>query len=203
MNELGLFPLPLVLLPTERVPLHIFEERYRELIGECLESDREFGLIYADDDGMRDVGTRARVTEVLARMPDGRMDILVEGRSRFRLLELTTGRGFQTGEVSPVEDEKDPSDSESIARAIGLFDRLRELTGSDLDVPDPGTAQLSFVLAGLVELAPDDKLQLLRDVSERSRMSRVCELLERALLTTQRVREAAERAVTNGRVHVE
>lgn len=203
MNELGLFPLPLVLLPTERVPLHIFEERYRELIGECLESDREFGLIYADDDGMRDVGTCARVTEVLARMPDGRMDILVEGRSRFRLLELTTGRGFQTGEVSPVEDEKDPSDSESIARAIGLFDRLRELTGSDLDVPDPGTAQLSFVLAGLVELAPDDKLQLLRDVSERSRMSRVCELLERALLTTQRVREAAERAVTNGRVHVE
>ena len=203
MNELGLFPLPLVLLPTERVPLHIFEERYRELIGECLESDREFGLIYADDDGMRDVGTRARVTEVLARMPDGRMDILVEGRSRFRLLELTTGRGFQTGEVSPVEDEKDPSDSESIARAIGLFDRLRELTGSDLDVPDPGTAQLSFVLAGLVELAPDDKLQLLRDVSERSRMSRVCELLERTLLTTQRVREAAERAVTNGRVHVE
>lgn len=203
MNELGLFPLPLVLLPTERVPLHIFEERYRELIGECLESDREFGLIYADDDGMRDVGTRARVTEVLARMPDGRMDILVEGRSRFRLLEVTTGRGFQTGEVSPVEDEKDPSDSESIARAIGLFDRLRELTGSDLDVPDPGTAQLSFVLAGLVELAPDDKLQLLRDVSERSRMSRVCELLERALLTTQRVREAAERAVTNGRVHVE
>lgn len=203
MNELGLFPLPLVLLPTERVPLHIFEERYRELIGECLESDREFGLIYADDDGMRDVGTRARVTEVLARMPDGRMDILVEGRSRFRLLELTTGRGFQTGEVSPVEDEKDPSDSESIARAIGLFDRLRELTGSDLDVPDPDTAQLSFVLAGLVELAPDDKLQLLRDVSERSRMSRVCELLERALLTTQRVREAAERAVTNGRVHVE
>ncbi|HET9461812.1 MAG TPA: LON peptidase substrate-binding domain-containing protein [Gaiellaceae bacterium] len=203
MNELGLFPLPLVLLPTERVPLHIFEERYRELIGECLESDREFGLIYADDDGMRDVGTRARVTEVLARMPDGRMDILVEGRSRFRLLEITTGRGFQTGEVSPVEDEKDPSDSESIARAIGLFDRLRELTGSDLDVPDPDTAQLSFVLAGLVELAPDDKLQLLRDVSERSRMSRVCELLERALLTTQRVREAAERAVTNGRVHVE
>lgn len=203
MNELGLFPLPLVLLPTERVPLHIFEERYRELIGECLESDREFGLIYADDDGMRDVGTRARVTEVLARMADGRMDILVEGRSRFRLLELTTGRGFQTGEVSPVEDEKDPSDSESIARAIGLFDRLRELTGSDLDVPDPDTAQLSFVLAGLVELAPDDKLQLLRDVSERSRMSRVCELLERALLTTQRVREAAERAVTNGRVHVE
>lgn len=203
MNELGLFPLPLVLLPTERVPLHIFEERYRELIGECLELDREFGLVYADDEGMRDVGARARVTEVLARMPDGRMDILVEGGSRFRLHELTTGRSFHTGKVSPVEDEEDPADSESIARAIGLFDRLRELTGSDLDVPDPGTAQLSFVLAGLVELAPDDKLQLLRDVSERSRMSRVCELLERALLTTQRVREAAERAVTNGRVHVE
>ncbi|MGH3065223.1 MAG: LON peptidase substrate-binding domain-containing protein [Gaiellaceae bacterium] len=203
MSELGLFPLPLVLLPTERVPLHIFEERYRELIGECLESDREFGLVYADDDGLRDIGTRARVTEVLARAPDGRMDILVEGGRRFRLLELTSGRSFQTGEVSAVEDEDDPADSESIARAVGLFDRLRDLTGSDVDVPDPGSEQLSFVLAGLVELPPDDKLQLLRAVSERSRMARVCELLESALVTTQHVREAAERAATNGRVHVE
>ena len=65
MTEIGLFPLPLVLLPTERVPLHIFEERYRELIGECLDSGDEFGLVYADDDGVRDVGTRARVAEVL------------------------------------------------------------------------------------------------------------------------------------------
>lgn len=203
MIELGLFPLPLVLLPTERVALHIFEERYRELIGECLDSGDEFGLVYADGDGLRDVGTRARVTEVLARLPDGRMDILVEGGDRFRLLELTTGRSFQTGRVAPVEDDDDPAGRATVERALGLFDRLRELTGSDVDVPEEGASQLSFVLAGRVEFSPGDKLELLNDVSERSRMTRVCDLLENALETAQRVRGAAERAATNGRVHLE
>ena len=202
MSELGLFPLPLVLLPTERVPLHIFEERYRELIGECLDSGDEFGLVYADDDGVRDVGTRTRVTEVLARLADGRMDILVEGGDRFRLLELTTGRSFHTAEVSPVEDDEDPAGVESIARALGLFDRLRELTGSDVDVPEADAPQLSFVLAGRVAFPSDDKLELLRDVSERRRMDRVCALLETAMATARRVRGAAERAATNGRVHL-
>jgi Lon protease-like protein len=202
VTELGLFPLPLVLLPTERVPLHIFEKRYRELIGECLDSGDDFGLVYADDDGVRDIGTRARVTEVLARMADGRMDVLVEGGDRFRLLELTTGRSFHTGAVAPVEDEEDPAGPESIDRALGLFDRLRELTGSDVDVPEPDTAQLSFVLAGRVELPADDKLLLLRDVSERSRMDRVCQLLEDASSMAQHVRGAAERAATNGRVQL-
>ena len=203
MSELGLFPLPLVLLPTERVPLHIFEERYRELIGECLDSGDDFGLVYADDDGVRDVGTRARVTEVLARLADGRMDILVEGGERFRLLELTTGRSFHTAEVSPVEDDEDPAGVESIARGLGLFDRLRELTGSDVDVPEADTPQLSFVLAGRVAFPPDDKLELLKDVSERRRMDRVCALLETAMATARRVRGAAERAATNARVHLE
>jgi Lon protease-like protein len=77
MDELGLFPLGIVLLPTEQLPLHIFEERYKELIGECIDDDGEFGLVYADDDGLRDLGTRARVVEVLARFEDGRLNILV------------------------------------------------------------------------------------------------------------------------------
>jgi len=200
MTEIGLFPLPLVLLPTERLPLHIFEERYRELIGECLDSGGEFGLVYADDDGVRDVGTRARVTEVLARLSDGRMDILVEGGDRFRLLELTTGRSFHTGEVTPVEDETDPATPEAIERGMDLFDRLRELTGSEVDVPEADVAQLSYVLAARVEFSPSDKLELLRDVSERSRLDRLCDLLEKATATARSVRGAAERAATNGRV---
>ena len=104
MNELGLFPLPLVLLPTEQVPLHIFEERYQELIGECLDRDVEFGLLYADDEGIREIGTRAAVVEVIQRFDDGRMNVVVEGRDRFRVVNLTGGRSFQTAEVEPVED---------------------------------------------------------------------------------------------------
>jgi ATP-dependent Lon protease len=202
VSELGLFPLPLVLLPTERVPLHIFEERYRELIGECLDSGSDFGIVYADDNGLREVGTRALVTEVLGRHADGRMDILVEGGDRFRLTELTSGRSFHTGLVAPIEDDDDPAPSDVVERALGLFDKLRELTGSDVDVPDADVAQLSYALAARVELAPDDKLLLLTDVSERSRIDRVCDLLEDAMATARRVRGAAERAATNGKVQL-
>jgi len=201
VTELGLFPLSLVLLPSERIPLHIFEERYQELIGECLAGDDEFGLVYADDDGIREIGTRAGVVEVLERFDDGRMNVLIEGRERFRLLELTSGRSFHTGEVTPVDDGDERPDEAVVERALALFTRLRELTGSDVEVPAPGTEQLSFALASRVELEPEIKLGLLAELSERARLDRVCELLEAAAVAVERQRFAAERAATNGRVH--
>jgi ATP-dependent Lon protease len=200
MDELGLFPLGVVLLPTEQLPLHIFEERYQELIGECLEQDGEFGLVYADDDGLRDVGTRARVVEVLTRFEDGRLNILVEGGERFRLAELTDGRSFNTGLVAPIEDVDDPSEGVAVEEALRLFGALRELTDSEVDIPDSSSPQLSLELAAKVELPPDEKLALLAETSERVRMQQVQELLANALLTAQRVRRAAERASTNGKV---
>ena len=203
MSELGLFPLPLVLLPTEQVPLHIFEERYQELIAECLDAESEFGLVYADDDGIRDVGTRASVVEVLTRFDDGRLNIVVEGGERFRLAELTSGRSFQTGEVAPVVDADDPAEGVSVERARELFGRLRELTGSEVEVPEATDPQLSFALAARVELAAEVKLELLVEVSERVRLERVCELLEGAAVTVERRRHAAERAATNGKVDLE
>jgi Lon protease-like protein len=200
MDELGLFPLGIVLLPTEHLPLHIFEERYKELIGECLEDDGEFGLVYADDDGLRDLGTRARVIEVLTRFEDGRLNILVEGGERFRLTELTDGRSFSTGLVAPIDDDDDPAEGATVDEALRLFEQLRELTESEVEPPERSIPQLSFALAGKVELPADEKLALLGDTSERARMELVQELLTRAVLTAQRVRRASERAVTNGKV---
>jgi Lon protease-like protein len=200
MDELGLFPLGVVLLPTEQLPLHIFEERYKELIGECLEDEGEFGLVYADDDGVREVGTRAGILEVLTRFEDGRLNILVEGRDRFRLAELTEGRSFSTGLVSAIEDDDDPAETPATDEALRLFEALRDVTQSSVDVPDRVVPQLSYVLAAKVELPADAKLALLAETSERVRMEQVQELLANALLTAQRVRRAAERAATNGRV---
>jgi ATP-dependent Lon protease len=202
VNELGLFPLSMVLLPSERVPLHIFEDRYQELIGECLENEVEFGLVYADDDGIRDIGTRAGVVEVLDRFDDGRMNVLIEGRERFRLVELTSGRSFHTGSVTPVSDTDERPSERIVERALALFGRLRDLTGSEVEVPPATTDQLSFALASRVELEPAIKLDLLANVSERARLERVCELLEAAAVTVERQRIAAERAMTNGRVHL-
>ena len=200
MDELGLFPLGIVLLPTEQLPLHIFEDRYKELVDECLEQNGEFGLVYADDDGLRDLGTRARVVEVLTRFEDGRLNILVEGGDRFRLVELTDGRSFSTGLVTAIEDVDDSAEAAAVDEALRLFGLLREVTESEVDVPEREVEELSFALAGKVELPADDKLVLLAETSERLRMELVQELLANAVLTAQRVRRAAERASTNGKV---
>ena len=93
------------------MPLHIFEPRYRELIAECLEQQQEFGLIYADDDGVREVGTRARVIDVLEEFEDGRLNIVVEGGERFRVEQLTRGRSFLTAIVGAGADATRPGRS--------------------------------------------------------------------------------------------
>jgi Lon protease-like protein len=200
MTEIGLFPLGIVLLPAEQIPLHIFEDRYQELIAECLEEDREFGLVYADDDGLRGIGTRAAVTEVLDRFDDGRLNIVVEGRERFRLLELTEGRSFHTGRIAPLDDEPDAADPKDAERALELFHRLVDLTGAEVEEPRLDAAQLSFELAGRFEFAPELKQRLLQLTSERRRMQLLAELLTAAAEAVEREREIAERAQTNGKV---
>ncbi len=201
MDEIGLFPLGLVLLPAEQVPLHIFEPRYQELIGESLEQGIPFGIVYADDDGLRQVGTLATVSDVTERFEDGRLNIVVEGGERFRLLELTSGRPFVTAKVEPFDDQDDPAVGPDIARALALFARLAELTGSDLESPDPTTPELSFAVAGRFELSPDLKQELLAESSERVRLVRLCELLAIAAETVERQKEIATRARSNGKVH--
>ncbi len=201
MEEIGLFPLGMVLLPTERVSLHIFEPRYLELIGECLEEDREFGLVYADDDGIQAVGTRATVIDVVERLPDGRLSIVVEGRERFRLVELTSGRNFQTGQVEKVGDVSDTASPPVVARALELFQHVLRVTGSEAVVPEQAHPQLSFAIAGCFELSPPVKQDLLRRTSEGERLELVCEILERAGAEAERQQEIHDRAQGNGRVN--
>lgn len=195
MDEIGLFPLPIALLPTERIPLHIFEERYRELIGECLDEEREFGLVLADDEGLRNVGTRAAVVSVLERFPDGRMNVVVEGRERFRVVELTTGRSFQTAEVEELEDEAGDPEPAAVERAQTLLRQVAELAGAELD--DPGSS--SFELAARVELDAPVKQKLLELRSEPRRLRAVTTLLRRAARSIELARERDRIARLNGK----
>ena len=200
MDEIGLFPLGLVLLPTEHVPLHIFEPRYRELVGESLEQGTPFGVVYADDDGLRQVGTLASVTEVVERFADGRLNIVVEGGERFRLIELTEGRPYVTGRVEPVDDQHDPAEPEDIERALALFARLVELTAAEIEAPPADVPDLSFAIAGRFEFSAEIKQELLDESSERVRLTRLCELLGIAAETVERQKEIAGRAQSNGKV---
>jgi Lon protease-like protein len=197
MDELGLFPLGIVLLPTERIPLHIFEPRYRELIGDCLETGAEFGLVLADEDGLREIGTRAAVVDAVE-LPDGRLNIVVCGGQRFRLLELTGGRSFQTGRVGPIEDGPERATEEDVSRAVELFARVVELAGGDAEAPDPTDPALSFALAGRFELQPASKQQLLEDTSERSRLRRVVAILDEAVRRLERQRAVHALSKRNG-----
>src|SRR5581483_3482063 len=200
MTEIGLFPLALVLLPTERVPLHIFEPRYKELIGECLAESRDFGLVLEDENGRRDVGTRASVIEVLQVFDDGRMNVVVEGRDRFRLLELTEGRSFLTGDVETVDDDLDPPEETDVERAMGAFRKLVEVAESDVDEPSGEEGPLSFELASRVDFGLELKQELLELRSERERLRRLTELIERAIEAMLLEREVQQRATSNGKV---
>jgi Lon protease-like protein len=201
VDEIGLFPLGIVLLPTEQIPLHIFEPRYRELIGECITEGREFGLVYADDDGLRRIGTRAAVVEVVEQFDDGRLNVVVEGGERFRLVELTSGRSFDTASVEELEDQHDPGETGDVERALSLFQRLVELTGSEVEAPETDVPQLSYSLAARFDFAPELKQELLQETSERLRLKRLGDLLEAAADAVERQQEIAARAQTNGRVH--
>jgi ATP-dependent Lon protease len=200
MPDLGLFPLGIVLLPSERVPLHIFEERYKELIDECVALDAEFGLLYADESGLREVGCRAAVVEVIDRFEDGRLNVLVEGGERFRILRHTGGRVFSTAEVEPVADDGPGSAPEEAARALNAFHQLVELVEAEVELPDLLSPQLSFELAGRVELEPEAKQELLESRSEPQRLERVAQLLEAAAASVALAEEARKRASGNGKV---
>jgi Lon protease-like protein len=202
VSEIGLFPLGIVLLPTERIPLHIFEPRYRELIGECIDEGREFGLVLADDEGLREIGTRAAVTQVLERFDDGRLNVLVEGRERFRLVELTSGRSFDTGEVEPVVDAADEPVAADVERALDLLRRLAEMAGADIEGLEVTTRSPSFELAARVDFEPRLKQRLLELRSEPERLQTLAELLEWATKMLELQQAGSRIAQQNGKVQL-
>ena len=189
-----------MLLPGEQAPLHIFEPRYRELIGECLHDDLEFGILLEDDEGMRAVGTRCGVIEVLDRFPDGRLNVVVEARDRFQLVEVTRGRSFQTAEIEELPDEGDtPTDAE-VEEVLAAYDRVVEAADAELEDLDMEAQSIAFQIAARIDFGTEIKQGLLELRSERERVIRLSPMLNRAADAVEREREIRERAGGNGRV---
>jgi Lon protease-like protein len=200
MSEIGLFPLNLVLLPGEQAPLHVFEPRYKELIGECLAEDEEFGLVLADDDGIREIGTRAGVIEVLETFDDGRLNVVVEGRERFRLVELTEGRSFATAEIVDVDDVGENPTEEEVEQCLAAYDRVVKAAEAELEDLDFDADSIAFQIAARVDFGTEIKQGLLELQSERERVLRLAPMLNQAADAVKRDREIRERASGNGRV---
>jgi Lon protease-like protein len=199
VTEIGLFPLNLVLVPGEQAPLHIFEPRYRELIAECLDRGRDFGLVLEDDAGMREVGTRCSVVEVLDHFPDGRLNVVVQARERLQLLEMTQGRVFQTAEVENLPDESDDPSEDEIEECLAAYARVvaaAEAELEDLDLDD----SIAYQIASRIDFGTEVKQGLLEIRSERERVVRLAPMLNQAAEAVERDQEIRGRASGNGRV---
>ncbi len=201
--EIGLFPLGLVLLPAERIPLHVFEARYKQLIGRCLEDGSLFGIVLAVESGPVAVGTKAKVVEVPGRWPDGRMNVIVEGRARFHLLQLTEGRTYVVGEAEDVVDEPGSSlEQEVLERCLEAHRRLAAVAGMDPPEIDLDPGDTAFRIAAQVDFGTSFKQELLEMRSEEARLSRLTDLLVGAAETLELQKLARKRARGNGQAEL-
>ena len=196
---MGIFALGSVLAPGELLPLHIFEERYKQLIGDCLDRDETFLLLYTDEDGTRELGCTAAVVEVLERFDDGRLNIVVEGREVLRVIEITRGRGYTTAAVEPADDDLEAGEERE--SALRLYAEFAAASGIDpADDLSEAEGPLSYAIMARVEFPAGEKQSVLELRSERARLMALVELLARGLQGLQRVEEIRRRAQGNGRV---
>jgi Lon protease-like protein len=200
VTDFPLFPLDLVALPGELVPLHIFEDRYKTMMGECLDSDGEFGIVWMSDDGLREIGCACAIEQVLERMEDGRMNLLARGTRPFRVLERQAHLPYPAGLVEFVDDQVDEPDPELVGDARAAYaDLVRRATDrepEDVELVDMG----AYDMAATVDFGLDAKQGLLDLRSENARLKLVTRLFRAATKRLDFVDRAQERARSNGKV---
>lgn len=202
MNDLiPLFPLNVVLFPGNPLPLHIFEPRYKEMIGECVSQQRPFGVIRALEQGLADVGCTAEITTVVKEYPDGRLDLVSEGRQRFEVVRVSEERSFLQAEVLMIADEAGTASEQETERAVQLHGELLAIAGAKQDLSAADPAILSFYLAGSLPLDLDFKQKLLALRSERERLTILISYFDTLLPNLRRAANARQKAGGNGHVH--
>jgi Lon protease-like protein len=195
-----IFPLPLVLLPTELAPLHIFEDRYKLMINECLDESTEFGIVWLGEDGLADIGCTARITELIDRMDDGRMNILVRGGRPFRLLRRVDDLAYPAGDIELLEDETEASESHAEA-ARNVYAEVVEKATDQRPENEDLAGMDAYGMAATIELEPGLKQKLLDSRSEDERLDMVEDLFEKAVERLERAEHVSEVARSNGKVH--
>ena len=197
IERFPLFPLGLVLLPGEHVPLHIFEERYKQMIVECLDEQREFGILWLADDALKDVGCTARITRVLERFEDGRMNIVVEGATPFRLERRIGELAYPAGDIELLDD--DPGiDEDALERARTSYADLVEQVTETRPEPEALAELGAYGMAATLDIAASAKQALLELRSEPARLEQLEALFDEALKRIRTATRVAEQASGNG-----
>jgi len=199
LHRLPLFPLGLVLYPGERTPLHIFEPRYKEMVGYCLDEDVPFGIVLFEEEEMADIGCTARIVNVAQTYDDGRMDIVVEGERRFRLLDLYDDESYLTVDGETIDEPEETPKRNLQQRLITQHMRLLELAGRTVR---PSLYQdvkaLSYVIAPNAGLSSQQKQDVLEILTENERVAYLVDHLEALIPRVRQMEDLRRRIQSNG-----
>ncbi len=200
VSDFPLFALGLVVLPGELVPLHIFEERYKLMIGRCLESETEFGVVWLSDDELRPVGCACAIERVVERAQDGRLNIFTRGTRPFCVIEHQDHLPYPAGTVTFLEDMEDPPEPRVADQAREVYAELVEAATDRSIEPDELTRMSAYAMAATVDFGADAKQNLLELRSESARMRLLTRLLRAAMKRLELAERAQARAHSNGKV---
>jgi Lon protease-like protein len=201
VRDFPLFPLGLVALPSELIPLHVFEDRYKEMISRCLDEGTEFGIVWMADDGLRPVGCACEIAEVVERLDDGRINLIARGTRPFRIEARQDELPYPAGTVEFLDDRPEDADDAAAEAAHEAYANLvSEATDRTPDLEEIGNMS-AYQMAATVEFGLDAKQGLLDLRSEAARLRLVTRLFRAAVKRLDFVNRAQARARSNGRVH--
>jgi Lon protease-like protein len=197
---LPLFPLEIVVFPGAPLPLHIFEPRYKEMIGECLSQERPFGMVRAKENALSAIGCSARILTIIKKYEDGRLDIAAEGAQRFEIIQVNQERSFLQAEVAFLDDEPSIVSKASADTVIQLHEQLFAVMGQTVEV-NRDAAYLSYRLAQDLPVDLDFKQTLLEMKSEAERVEILTEYYRATIPKIENSLRVRQRASGNGHVH--
>jgi Lon protease-like protein len=201
VRDFPLFPLGIVALPSELIPLHIFEERYKTMIGRCRADSSQFGIVWMADDGLRPIGCACEIAEVLEELPDGRINLIARGTRAFRIEARQDELPYPAGVIEWLDDRSEELDPDAAAVAHEAYAELvRQATDRTPD-PDEIGEMTAYEMAATVEFGLDAKQGLLDLRSESARLKLVARLFRAALKRLDFVERAQARARSNGKVN--
>jgi Lon protease-like protein len=198
--DFPIFPLGMVALPHEIVPLHVFEERYKTMVGQCVDDESEFGIVWDGPEGLKPNGCAVEIAEVLERHDDGRLDILTRGTRPFRIVEEGFSHAYPSGDIEFLDDKSEDRDPASAKEAHDAYGHLVEQATDRVMEGDELAAMTAYEMAATVDFGLDAKQGLLDLRSENARMRLVARLFRAATKRLDFIERAQARARSNGKV---
>ena len=198
-EDLPLLPLGNALYPGERIPLHVSEPLFREMIDRCIEDELPLGVVFMRDGKLANIGSTALIKRVLNRYEDGRLDILIRGEERFQVVDLFGNKPYLTASADRVVEPDEELDQTQIERVITQHMRFLELAGYKVrPAAYQGVRYVSFVIGANAGLEPEQKQKLLETLSERERIDYLARHFEDLLPRIERQEDLRRKIMSNG-----